>query len=62
MSLTTFDQIQIGKTFKAPTGIIYLRLSNEQAKPYKKTDGTLITNNGRITTTFYKSKIQVEAL
>jgi hypothetical protein len=61
MSLTTFDQIQVGKTFKAPTGITYLKSSNEQARPHKKTDGTLI-HDGKVTTSFYKSKIQLESL
>lgn len=56
MTLVTFDQIQVGRRFKAASGIIYLKSSNEAAKPVQKANGEAVTN-GRITTIFYNTKL-----
>ena len=54
MSLTSFNQIQVGRKFRVASGIIYQKITNEQAKPIQKADKTAI-NNGRVTTIFYNS-------
>ena len=56
MNKVKFNEIQIGRKFKVSSGITYQKMTNEQAKPIKKADGSTI-QNGKVTTTFYNSNI-----
>jgi len=54
----TFNNLQIGKKFKMPSGVVYQKISTDQSKPIKKPDGTAVAN-GLVTTMFYNSKYQI---
>ena len=50
----TFDQIQIGKQFSIPAGIIYQKISTTECKPILDSQGKTIAN-GRVSSAFYNT-------
>ena len=54
----TFNEIQIGKQFSMPAGIIYQKVSTTEAKPILDAKGKVIAN-GRVSSAFYNTPILV---
>jgi len=55
----TFSEVPIGRSFIAPSGVLYKKESKISAKPIRDANSVEITN-GSLTVKFYQTKILLE--